>query len=252
MWYICTYACWCVCPCLYREARKGQQGLSLNLEPCQWPANSSDPPVSVTALELVMTWTLVIPIQVLILVQLSPQPQHQYFFFKLFSVSNVNPRRKSHSPLTRDYTYIQNHTALGQQVGSAGKALVLKPEFDPQNRVEHLQASSVPALLLSDGRWRQRKPPESSWATKPRGGSTGKTTKTPHQQGYPTPESYLLTSTCAHTLTCKIQKQRQSRAGISFRVWLAGASWDLTSDHCCFIIKSLPCHSFSLSSKILI
>lgn len=118
---------------------------------------------------------------------------------KLFSVSNVNPRGNSHSPLTRDYTYIQNHTALGQQVGSAGKALVLKPEFDPQNCVDHLHASSVSALLQLDGRWRQRKPPESSWASKPGGGSTGKTTKTLHQQGYPTPESYLLTSTCAHT-----------------------------------------------------
>lgn len=73
------------------------------------------------------------------------------FFKKLFSVSNVNPRRKSHSPLTRDYTYIQNHTILSQQVGSAGKALVLKPEFEPQNCVEHLHASSMPALLQSVG-----------------------------------------------------------------------------------------------------
>lgn len=67
--------------------------------------------------------------------------------------------------MTRDYTYIQNYTTLGQQVGSAGKALVLKPEFDPQNCVEQLHAPSVSALLQSDGRWRQRKSPESSWAT---------------------------------------------------------------------------------------
>lgn len=132
--------------------------------------------------------------------------------------------------------HIREHTELGQQVGSAGKSTCRQAWVWLSNMQcirMHLQCHHSYSQMENRER---KKSPEGSWASKPRGGCTGKSAKILHHQGehqllkvifwLPHGRIHACTHTHPHTM------QGQNRPGTSFRECWLNQFW-LTSDHCC-------------------